>query len=607
MSATLVGMRSPHSARAPEGAPRQQRKLWSYLREHLSVLLVGTLFLLATNAVEKAIPWLLKLAVDAFSSGNMAKVQETAVWVALLAVVVMGTRTLSRVFIFNVGRDIEFTLRGEVLAQLHRLGASFFGKSSAGDIMSRATNDLGQVRLLLGFGSMNLVNAIVAYASALVLMLAISPKLTLIALVPYPFFLLAMRYFVRRLYTVSQEQQKVLGKLSERAQEYLSGVRVVRAYTADAYEGQRFEAANRDAVERTMAVVSLRALMTPVLMGVSSLGTVLVIYRGGLMINDGAISKGDLLAFYAYFTQLIWPTMAAGYILSIVQRGRAAYARVREILDAEPDVREVEAPTPVERGPQGRLGRGALAVDKLSFSYGDRKILDEVSFELAEGGSLAIVGRTGSGKTTLAGLLARLLPTPTGSVKLDGHDITQLRLDELRKAVGYAQQESFLFSTTVARNIGFALEDPDSVEGAARVRAAAREACILDELEQLPDGLDTVVGERGVQLSGGQKQRVALARALLNGPAVLVLDDPLSAVDSKTERAILDALDRASEGRTLILITSRTAAAARCDQILVLDGGKVVERGTHRELSTRRGFYSELWKRQNLEQELATL
>ncbi|MDB4975473.1 MAG: Lipid export ATP-binding/permease protein MsbA [Myxococcaceae bacterium] len=587
--------------------PAPKRSLLSYLRGHQAVLGTGALFLLATNALEKAIPWLLKLAVDGFTADDFDKVQEGALWVAAFALTVVVTRTLSRVFIFNVARDVEFTLRAELLSQLHRLGSSFFGSSSAGDIMSRATNDLGQVRLLLGFGSMNLVNAIVAYASAVMLMLALSPKLTLIALVPYPFFLLAMRFFVRRLFTLGQEQQKVLGKLSERAQEYLSGVRVVRAYTADAFEAERFGAANRDAVSRTMAVVSLRALMTPVLMGISSLGTVLVLWRGGLMINAGEISKGDLLAFYAYFTQLIWPTMAAGYILSVVQRGRAAYARVREVLDARPDVQEVPHPQDVAQGPGGRLGRGELAVSQLSFSYGERKILDDVSFELPEGGTLAIVGRTGTGKTTLAGLLSRLLPTPTGTVKLDGHDITQLRLHDLRKAVGYAQQEPFLFSTTVARNIGFVLEDPDSPEGMARIRAAAREAAILDELEQLPDGLDTVVGERGVQLSGGQKQRVALARSLLNGPAVLVLDDPLSAVDAKTERAILDALERAAEGRTLILITSRTAAAARCDQILVLDGGKVVERGPHRELVQRRGYYADLWKRQNLEQELATL
>ncbi len=595
-SATMVGMGSP-----------KPRGLFSYLREHRQVLLLGAVLLLATNALEKAIPWLLKLAVDAFSVNDSAHVQRYALSVVGLALAMAATRVLSRVLIFNVGRDIEFTLRSELLAQLHRLGGSFFAKSSAGDIMSRATNDLGQVRLMLGFGSMNVVNGTVAYVSALALMLAISPGLTLVALLPYPLFLLATRMFVRRLWAVSQEQQKMLGKLAERAQEYLSGVRVVRAYAADAFEADRFDAANREAVSRTMAVVSLRALMTPVLMGISSLGTLLVLYRGGVMIDRGALSKGDLLAFYAYLSQLVWPTMAAGFILSIVQRGRVAYARVREILDAEPDIREAALALPVERGEGGRLGRGALSVAGLSFAYGERNVLDQVSFELPEGGTLAIVGRTGSGKTSLAGLLARLLPTPAGTVRLDGRDITELKLSELRKAVGYAQQEPFLFSTTVARNIGFALDDADSPQWLARVREAAREACILDELEQLPDGLDTVVGERGVQLSGGQKQRVALARALLNGPAVLVLDDPLSSVDAKTERGILDALERAAQGRSLILITSRTAAAARCDQILVLDDGKVVERGTHRELSRRRGLYADLCKRQSLEQELATL
>jgi ATP-binding cassette subfamily B protein len=581
--------------------------LLSYLRAHRGRVALGVVFLLATNGLEKAIPWMLKVGVDAFSSANLGRVKLAAFTVMGLALTMMVARTLSRILIFNVGRDIEFDLRQELLAKLHQLGASFFARMSTGDIMSRATNDLTQVRLLLGFGTLNLFNALVAYVSALALMLTISPKLTLYALIPYPVFVLTARAFVRKMFRAGQENQKVLGKLAERAQEYLSGVRLVRAYAADDFEAKRFGDASREAVERTMAFVILRATMLPVLMGLSAIGTLIVIYVGGLMVNEGQLTKGEFLAFYAYLAQLVWPTMAAGYILSIVQRGRAAYTRVREILDAVPDVVQASAARSVERSASGHYGRGALDVRHLSFSLGGRKVLDDVSLRVPEGGSLAIVGRTGSGKTTLAGLLSRLLPTPSGTVFLDGVDITELKLDEVRKAIGYAQQEPFLFSTTVARNIGFALDDPDSDASQARIRAVAAEAAVASEIERLPDGFDTVVGERGVQLSGGQKQRVALSRALLNEPSVLVLDDPMSAVDAKTERAILEAIDRAAANRSLVLITNRTAAAARCDQIVVLDEGRVVERGTHRELTRAGGFYAQLCSRQSLEQELSQL
>jgi len=292
--------------------------------------------------------------------------------------------------------------------------------------------------------------------------------------------------------------------------------------------------------------------------------------------------------------------MAFGFVLSIVQRGRAGFDRIKQILDAKPDVVD---------GLAKQLPRadGALAVRNLGFQYGSHKVLDAVSFEVPAGESLAILGPVGSGKSTLAALLARLLPTPQGTVFIDGHDVCDLPLSHVRRAVGYAQQDAFLFSTTAARNVAFALEQPDAPESLERVRQAAREAQILEEIEQLPDGLDSVVGERGLQLSGGQKQRVALARALLYEPAIIVLDDPLSAVDARTERAILEAIERQAQRRTVVLVTSRVAAAARCDQVVVLEHGRVVERGTHGDLVARGGIYARFAEEQRLQGEIEAL
>lgn len=594
-------------ARATNGPMSTSRGPFALLLSHRGALTFGIVMLLLTNALEKAIPWFMKQGLDGFSSHGASEVAVPCLFILLSALAMMATRTLSRIAIFNAARDVEFGLRTSLLDHLHRLGAAARSQLSTGDIMSRATNDLGQVRLLLGFGMLNLVNAVVAYISALGLMLTISPKLTLYAMLPYPLFVWVARSFVRRLFLVSRENQEVLGKLAERTQEYLSGVRAVRAYAVDDFEAARFQQVNREAVERTMSLVVLRATMAPVLMGLGMLGTLIVLYAGGGMVNEGSLSKGELLAFYAYLTQLVWPTLAAGYILSIIQRGRASYARVREILDAEPAIADSEGAQPIAAVKPGRLGQGAVTVERLSFELEGRSILRNVSFELPAGTSLAIVGPTGSGKSVLGALLARLLKTPEGSVFLDGADVTQLRLSDLRRAVGYAPQEAFLFSTTVGRNIGFTLDDPDGEAGQRAIAAVAKEAAIYDEIARFRDGFDTVVGERGVQLSGGQKQRIALSRALLRDPSVLVLDDPLSAVDAHTERLILEALDRAAEGRSLVLITHRTAAAAHCDRILVLSGGEVVEFGNHHELLRAGGLYARLAQRQMLEQELSAL
>lgn len=580
--------------------PSAGRSLWAYVRPYGGRLAIGILFLLVTNAAEKAIPWLLQHALDALTVRRLEIVSDFALGVVALAAVSWVVRTLSRVWIFNVGRDVEYDLRNEVLERVHLLGPSFFRKMATGEIMSRATNDLTQVRLLVGFAGLNVVNSTVAFVSAIALMLAINPELTLYALIPYPFLVLTTRGFGAAIFERSVRSQAALAKLADRANENVAGIRLVRAMGLEGRERGRFEEANQEAVKATMSLVTLRGLMWPVLAGVSSIGTLIVVWIGGEMVLDGELTAGQFAAFNAYLGLLVWPTLAFGYLLSVVQRGRASYARVREILDAQPDVIEAEGAVPAE-------GPGALSVSGLSFSHGAQTVLDDVSLHVPAGGSLAVLGPTGSGKSTLAALLPRLLPTPAGAVRLDDVDVTALTLRSLRESVGFAQQEPFLFSTTVERNLKLALDDPDAPDADARLRHAAAEACVLEDIEAMGEGFQTVVGERGVQLSGGQKQRLALARALLNEPKVLVLDDPLSAVDAKTESDILAALDRAKQHRTFVLITNRVAAAARADRILVLDRGRVVEEGTHEDLLEAGGLYARIAQKQRLERELEAL
>jgi ATP-binding cassette subfamily B protein len=573
-------------------------------RRHLPQYAVGTAMLAAFSVAMNQIIWKTKRAIAVVLGPDPSEVWKPAVFILGLAVVAFVVRVLSRWYIFNAGRDTEYELRYELLRKLHQLGAAFYRTMPAGEIMSRSTSDLQQVRMLYGFGVLNVCGVVFSFAAGLQVMLSTNVVLTVVCLLNLPLVTLISRAVSRGLYVRMRENQASLGRMSDVLQANLAGVRVVRSFALEERERVRFEKSNRDYLEASLALARLRGSFAPTIGAVASIGILVFFWYGSTLLLRGpavgGLSEPDFYAFWMAFAGMTWPMIAVGFALSIVQRGRAGFARLRDVFDAKPEV--VDGP---RRAPR-HVG-GSLTVEHLRFAYGQRTVLDDVTFKVAPGESLAIVGRTGSGKTTLAMLLARLLPTPPGTVRIDGVDVCELPLASVRSVIGYAQQDAFLFSTTVSRNIGFALDDPDSPEAQTKVRDGAREAQVLEEALTLPEGFDTVVGERGVQLSGGQKQRIALARALVWQPKILILDDPLSAVDAKTEGAILDAIERQAAERTVLLVTHRIAAASRCDRVVVLDEGRIVEHGTHDELVNAGGIYAHFAEEQKMASELEEL
>jgi ATP-binding cassette, subfamily B, multidrug efflux pump len=582
-------------------------RLMARMRPELGRLSVGVLALLGTNALALSIPWLLKSAIDGLRRSGAAAhdaVVRDAILIGVFAILQSAIRTVSRVSIFNAGRNIEYTLRRDLFRHLTRLDAAFFRRHATGDVMSRLTNDLGAVRVLFGPGILNLFNTPVVYVSVLWFLVKLSPSLTLMALLPYPALLVGARLAGRLMYRSSREIQEQLGLMSTSIQEDLAGVSVVKHYGLEEQRHRRFRALNDEYLVRSLRLVRARGVLGPLFAMLAGAGTLIVLWAGGRQVIEGRMTIGALVAFNAYVVQLSWPTIALGWIIGLWQRGIAGWVRVRELLMTEAAIGE---PAPGAAVPADAVVQPALEVRGLTIALEERRLLDDVSFSVPAGTTLAIVGPTGAGKTTLVDALVRLQDIAPGAVAIGGHDVTTFPLARLRALVGYAPQDAFLFSATVAENIGFGIRDEtlDEATRRARVVRAAEAAGLAPDIAVLPDGYDTVVGERGITLSGGQRQRVALARALASEPRILMLDDTLSSVDAQTEREILTRLRPILRERTSIVVSHRVAAVKEADQILVLDGGRVTERGTHAELLGSGGLYASLYREQLAAEALA--